>query len=295
MNNNRICLFGEVLFDVFPDGSQILGGAPFNVAWHLQAFAEQPCFISRVGSDLLGDQIAAAMQTWHMDLSELQRDHDYPSGVVKVLIEQGEPSYQILPEQAYDYINAAQLHSTSFNGILYHGSLALRNLVSRQALTAIKENHQGLLFIDVNLREPWWQKIDVLELLKGADWVKMNQDEFQVLHVVGNDLKQSMRDFQLQYGLGCLLVTCGRHGAIAVDAAGEFHSVQPVADLSITDSVGAGDAFAAVMLLGIQHNWPLPKIMARAQTFASALLAKRGATVQDKAFYQYFLHSWSLS
>jgi len=33
MNNNHpIHVFGEVLFDHFPDGSRILGGAPFNVA-----------------------------------------------------------------------------------------------------------------------------------------------------------------------------------------------------------------------------------------------------------------------
>jgi len=38
MNNQQIGIFGEVLFDQFPDGQQVLGGAPFNVAWHLQAF-----------------------------------------------------------------------------------------------------------------------------------------------------------------------------------------------------------------------------------------------------------------
>ena len=41
---NKRCVFGEVLFDVFPDGKQVLGGAPFNVAWHLQAFGIAPYF-----------------------------------------------------------------------------------------------------------------------------------------------------------------------------------------------------------------------------------------------------------
>ena len=39
-------VFGEVLFDIFPDGAKHLGGAPFNVAWHLQAFGDQPLFLS---------------------------------------------------------------------------------------------------------------------------------------------------------------------------------------------------------------------------------------------------------
>jgi len=57
-------LFGEVLFDCFPNGEQRLGGAPFNLAWHLQALGDQPCLISRVGNDGLGEKIAREMTTW---------------------------------------------------------------------------------------------------------------------------------------------------------------------------------------------------------------------------------------
>ena len=92
MNNNRITIFGEVLFDRFPDGSSVLGGAPFNVAWHLQAFGQRPLFISRIGRDRLGDTIRSAMQSWQMDVLGLQQDEIYPTGTVQVAIEQGEPS-----------------------------------------------------------------------------------------------------------------------------------------------------------------------------------------------------------
>ena len=57
----RPIVFGEVLFDTFPDGSAVLGGAPFNVAWHLQGFGLTPVFISRVGDDARGRQVLAAM------------------------------------------------------------------------------------------------------------------------------------------------------------------------------------------------------------------------------------------
>ena len=53
-------VFGEVLFDIFPDGSRVLGGAPFNVAWHLQAFGCAPLFVSRIGEDENGEQVRAA-------------------------------------------------------------------------------------------------------------------------------------------------------------------------------------------------------------------------------------------
>lgn len=60
----RTCpvMFGEVLFDHFPDGHVVLGGAPFNVAWHLQAFAKAPMIVSRVGNDPLGHQIRQSME-----------------------------------------------------------------------------------------------------------------------------------------------------------------------------------------------------------------------------------------
>ncbi len=53
----RPVIFGEVLYDCFPDGQAVLGGAPFNVAWHLQGFGRAPLFISRVGDDPLGHHV----------------------------------------------------------------------------------------------------------------------------------------------------------------------------------------------------------------------------------------------
>ena len=64
METKRPWIFGEVLFDCFPDGSRVLGGAPFNVAWHLQALGLEPLFLSRVGRDAAGREIRTAMGEW---------------------------------------------------------------------------------------------------------------------------------------------------------------------------------------------------------------------------------------
>ncbi|MES9966998.1 MAG: carbohydrate kinase, partial [Sedimenticola sp.] len=61
MNPHSLCIFGEVLFDIFPGDERVLGGAPFNVAWHLQAFQAEPLFISRIGNDPLGREIRLRM------------------------------------------------------------------------------------------------------------------------------------------------------------------------------------------------------------------------------------------
>ncbi|TRW90291.1 carbohydrate kinase family protein [Candidatus Methylobacter oryzae] len=294
VTNKQIAIFGEALFDQFPDGRQILGGAPFNVAWHLQAFKQLPRFISRVGNDRKGDKIRQAMQAWGMAVENLACDPDYPTGTVQVTINNGEPDYEILADQAYDFINAQQLLADQQFSILYHGTLALRNRASQSALHDLIAHHQGKIFIDVNLRAPWWQKDAVNGWLDNAHWAKLNHEELAHLAPQQNTLTEAMRLFLAQHQLEVLVVTCASRGAAAIGQAGEFIEVAPESGLTVADTVGAGDAFAAVLLLGMQLNWPLQLTMQRAQSFASALVTQRGATVQDLNFYRPFIDAWNL-
>jgi len=96
-------IFGEVLFDYFlDDGNMVLGGAPFNVAWNLQAMGLAPHLVSRVGDDALGGRIFRAMETWGMDLSGVQGDDSFPTGEVRVSVKDGEPRFEITADRAYD-------------------------------------------------------------------------------------------------------------------------------------------------------------------------------------------------
>ena len=131
------------------------------MAWHLQAFGQHPCFISRVGNDAMGESIRQAMTDWGMSIENLQTDPDHPTGTVKVTINKDEPSYEILANQAYDFIAAQQLNQANLYSVIYHGTLALRNGVSEHALNALKACHTGKVFVDVNLRAPWWDKESV--------------------------------------------------------------------------------------------------------------------------------------
>ena len=78
-------IFGEVLFDRFPDGSEVLGGAPFNVAWHLQGFGLRPRLISRIGEDRAGRRVVEAMDRWGLDTAGVQRDLRRPTGAVDIV------------------------------------------------------------------------------------------------------------------------------------------------------------------------------------------------------------------
>ncbi len=291
-------VFGEALFDCFPDGAEVLGGAPFNVAWNLAAFGLNPVFLSRVGEDALGERIEAAMREQGMTTLGLQRDPAHPTGTVQVSLSNGEPSYEIVPDRAYDHIDAAALPPLPEQALLYHGSLALRQSVSADALRALRERIAPAVFLDVNLRDPWWRKEQLVELLEAATWVKLNADELSVLAPDSQaeaDVETRARCVLERYALDAVFATLGADGACAVGADGTLSQIAPAGDIQVVDAVGAGDGFASVLILGLMRHWPLPQTLARAQAFASAIVGQRGATVRDPAFYQPFLADWGLA
>lgn len=283
-------IYGEVLFDHFPDGSRVLGGAPFNVAWHLQAFGQAPRLISRVGSDPEGALVRAAMRDWGLSSSGLQTDAVHPTGQVAVTFQDGEPSYDIVPDCAYDHIEEV---SSPECDLLYHGTLAARFPTSCDTLRQLRTGHPRLVFVDVNLRSPWWREAVVKEFLQGADWVKLNSDELALL--AGTTASsESARAFLHHYQLQGLLVTHGAKGAELFLADDQRLTVEPSPDIELVDTVGAGDAFTAVILLGLQNDWPMPLALQRAQQFAAAIVGCRGATVSEPGFYRVFSQDWQL-
>jgi fructokinase len=291
--NNRTCIFGEVLFDHFPDGKRVLGGAPFNVAWHLQAFGQAPYFISRVGDDPDGEAVYAAMRDWGMDTEGLQADRTYPTGRVTVQFEEGEPVYEIAEPSAYDVIESAPANAGSF-GLLYHGTLALRSRISRQTAEKLKIETRGTVFIDVNLRPPWWERENVLNMVRQAHWVKLNVDELNLLQPASASVAARAATFLSEHRLDGLVLTRGSEGAEIFTANGDHFTARSEAPLEVVDTVGAGDAFASVMILGLTVGWQPAVSLQRAQAFASALVGQRGATVSDPGFYHPFIDDWNL-
>lgn len=286
--SGRPCIFGEVLFDHFPDGRRVLGGAPFNVAWHLQAFGEQPFLVSRVGEDEAGETVRTAMRDWGMDLAGLQTDSELPTGRVQVRIEHNEPSYDIVQPVAWDAITDPDCPAGGC-GLLYHGSLALRSETARAACGALRGRRPAIVFVDVNLRPPWWERDRMLAALEGAHWVKLNRHELNELMPGETSAVPRARSLLEKHRLSGLVLTDGSRGAEVLTADGIHLQTRPAARVEVVDTVGAGDAMSSVMILGLLRNWPLQLALDRAQDFASAIVGQRGATVRDPAFYAPFL------
>lgn len=294
----RPLIFGEVLFDAFPDGSIVLGGAPFNVAWHLQGFELDPLLISRVGRDALGARVLESMRAWGMDADGVQHDHDRMTGTVSVTLEDGQPDYEIVPDQAWDHIEAAPALAVSRAteiALVYHGTLALRAGRSRETLTELRRTLPAPVCIDINLRPPWSAIERLTGLLRDAGWVKLNDAELGTM--IGEpltdetDLECAGEVLRRHHGIGTLLITRGADGALVIGDDGIFHGA-PAPVGTLVDTVGAGDAFSAVALIGLMRGWPTPVTLDRALRFASDICGRRGATTADRGLYARHREQW---
>lgn len=288
----RPVIFGEVLFDCFADGTRVLGGAPFNVAWHLQAFGEAPLFVSRVGNDEPGRRILATMGRWGMSTEGLQTDTAHRTGEVQVSVHDGEPAYDIVDDRAFDHIDAVTLPRASVS-MIYHGSLALRGTPSTQALDALLESAAAPVFVDVNLRAPWWTRATLEPRLAHARWVKLNEDELTLL-AGGTGSTETLASRLLErHNLAQVIVTLGARGALlASDAGRVVHATNVPSLATVVDTVGAGDAFSSVCILGLLHDWPPTTLLGRAQAFAALVVAQRGAIAEARQPYTRLLKDW---
>jgi fructokinase len=178
---------------------------------------------------------------------------------------------------------------------LYHGTLIARNSASYGVLEALREMTQLPAFVDINLRNPWWNGEIVETTLDGARWGKMNRDE---LGEIVNDpvltpetTKDAARELCQRYGLEFLIITLGADGACVISEAAVACAPAPKIE-NLLDTIGAGDAFSAVTLLGLIMGWPLPIVQQRALEFAAAICQIPGAISQENELYAGHLARW---
>jgi fructokinase len=288
----RPVIFGEVLFDSFPDGD-VLGGAPFNVAWNLRMLGAEPLFVGAVGADPLGERVRAAMLEAGLDTGGLQVTGDAPTGRVQVALEAGEPRYDILADQAYDRVRTASLAQWIPERVplLYHGSLALRAEPSRSACSWLAARADRR-FVDVNLRRPWYRPHTVLDWVRGADYVKLNRDELHELAPGPDDAARVSGLISRASIRSAVILTSGAEGAAIHLRGGERFAAPAPLVPNLRDPVGAGDAFASVVILGILRGWSWPVTLERALEFAAGVCTLQGATSTDPAFYTAALRRW---
>ncbi|MEY4904746.1 MAG: hypothetical protein RLZZ292_2561, partial [Bacteroidota bacterium] len=249
-NKNQIVCFGEVLWDLLPTG-KVAGGAPMNVAFHLNELGAASTMISRIGADELGIEITNFLKEKGIDIAFVQVDTSFPTGIVEVtLSESGQPSYEIVENVAWDNIKIEPkaIKAVREADAFVFGSLVARNETSKNTLLELIEAAQLTVF-DVNLRAPFFSKELLHELMQKANIVKMNDEELEIISdfqgIEGTE-KEKMKQLKKTYNLDLLVVTKGKKGAMVFfDAV--FYENEGV-KVTVQDTIGSGDAFLAAFL-----------------------------------------------
>lgn len=256
MIEGEIFCVGEILWDSMPAGL-FMGGAPFNVAHDLHCLGASARMISRVGRDILGEEIIRRVERSGMSSDLIQRDEELPTGFVEVNVsESGDPDYNILRPAAWDSLTAddSLIQTVKHAGALVFGTLACRDKRSREAIRQLVAAAPFRVF-DLNLR-PGAESPDVVaEFLAKADIVKANVYELGRLRSwYGLPDKDPLAAEQLAVQFGCGMICLSNAG----NGGGLWNSGHwirlPGHKVTAVSSVGAGDGFLAGLIAGLQRG-----------------------------------------
>jgi fructokinase len=276
--NKQVLCFGEVLWDTFEDGKKA-GGAPMNVAMHLEQQGVEVAFASRVGEDPSGDELVEFLKLNNLFSDLIQRDENLPTCMVTVELDENQQATYVIPEPvSWDNIqsDSALTQTAEQASAIIFGSLACRNEVTRDALLNLLNETTALKIFDVNLRAPHFTLSTIETLTARADVVKMNEEEAKLL--IGgsnNDLKEQIAEFRSKYHSKTICVTRGEHGAIVWHDHDFYESIGCPA--SGGDSVGAGDSFLATFVAGLLRDEPMQQLIDKACAVGAFVASKRGA------------------
>ena len=280
LKDTSVLCFGEALFDLFPDGARP-GGAPVNVAIHLQNLGVPSGVISRVGNDESGKELIRFLNNRGVNTDLIQTDPERDTGTVRVNIDKNnDPVYTIVEKAAWDFIDDIFLKSEINPKYIVHGSLICRSAESGRSLQKLLKNTKAKVIFDLNLRSPYYGKLVIDALMRTANIVKMNREEFKMLkgwfHIKNAEECGDMEALKGLYpNLEIIVVTKGEEGAI-VWKEGRQESV-PAVKVDIADTVGSGDAFLGAFIAGIEMGLPLGETLQFASAAGSFVAVRRGA------------------
>ena len=279
----RLVVVGEILWDVFDDDER-LGGAPFNFAVQASRLGHEVTFVSAVGNDARGNQALAQAREFGLSTDRITVSDEYPTGWVSVYLDDlGRPDYTLHRPAAYDAaaLDAAALEAISESqpSWICFGTLHSMDPRARRLTEAlIDANPQARRLYDINLRKDSYESELVRRYLETADVVKLNEDEAAWLGErfgLAKDPAAFCRQAAERFGCQTVCVTLGPRGCCLLNDRRLVEA--PGYAVEVADTVGAGDAFTAGLLHGIDQRWPVERIADFANRVGALIAGRNGA------------------
>lgn len=295
----KVVCYGEILWDNLPSGKKP-GGAPMNVAYHLNQLGIESYLISKVGSDRNGEELLAFLETKGLSRKYCQIDKTYPTSTVEVLIgEDNEVKYEIIKPVAWDYIKENEEISTLTENAdaFVFGSLATRNLTSYNTLLSLLDKANYKVF-DVNLRAPHYSVSGIADLLSKSDLLKLNIHELNLIASwFFSNCKtewKKIENLQNKFGISEIVVTKGSSGATYYTKNEQYY--YPAYKVIVNDTIGSGDSFLAAFLLKKLEHADINDMLSYAAALGAYVTMHSGACPEyNQNELNYFIWKTELS
>ena len=279
----KIVGIGEVLWDLLPSGPQ-LGGAPGNFAYHTHALGANACVVTRVGDDTFGRDILRRLEEQGIADGTIQVDDTAPTGTVSVsLSEKGSPNYVIHENVAWDRlaVTSSALEAIREADAICFGSLGQRGEIARASIQRLvaAAPAETLRVFDINLRQKFFSREVIEQSLRLANVFKLNDGELPFLATMfdlSGSTQQQIEKLAQKFSLQLVALTRGPAGSLLY-RNGQWSDC-PSVPIQIVDTVGAGDSFAAAMVMGLLHKMELDEINVLADEVARHVCSCAGAT-----------------
>ena len=275
----HIVCYGEILWDIFPNKRR-LGGAPLNVALRLQALGAKTTMISAIGKDNYSKETLSILDAKDFATSHIQRVNR-PTGKVRVTLSNtGNASYDILPDVAWDHIQATPeaVEEVQQAGAFIFGSLALREAYNQEQFEQLVAAATYTVF-DLNLRDPHYDIDVAVALMDIADCIKLNDEELElivaILGLQKETLEEELKAVAQITNTTTICVTLGADGAMLLHK--EKIYTQVGYPTKVVDTVGAGDSFLAGLVYGLLTGQPPQKALQLGCVLGSLIAGKAGA------------------
>jgi fructokinase len=275
---------GELLWDIFPAGAR-LGGAPFNLVAHAGRLGHQVAYASAVGRDELGRLALEGASRLGVPTDLIALIPGVPTGTVVVGLDgKGAPEFEIVRPAAYDAIRLTKAEiervASMRPAAIVFGTLAQTASDVRRSTRALLEAcPTALRLYDVNLRKNCWDADLLRELAGWASIIKLNAAEAGViaptLDVPSVPFAAFAHSLASRLELRAVCITLGEDGA-ALWLDGTYAEAG-APEVTVIDTVGAGDAFAAALVDGILKQLPALEVLARANALGALVASKPGA------------------
>jgi sugar/nucleoside kinase (ribokinase family) len=274
----RLPAAGELL--VTGDFLMQVGGCAANVAVALAKMGVGSRVVGRVGNDAFGDFLTSALTRFGVDVSFVRRSGTAGTSKTVILPVVGEDRRYVHTLGASAELTLQDVRPGAMAGVevVYLGGyMVLPGLPPGAVVELFETAHRAgaRTVLDVVLPGDTEASMDDLgSILSRVDYFLPNYDEAR--HLTGEKDPERQAALFSEAGAENVIITMGAEGLVVRTRTYTRHVAAPRVD--VVDGSGAGDGFAAGLIVGMLERWPMERSLAFASEVGALACTALGCT-----------------